>query len=476
MRTLPRRHSRAFTLLELIIVVVVLGILAAIAIPTYTMVQNRSKKATAEQSLAAFGREVQAFNAFDHKGVITATSVADSISKITKIAAGDGVYADGTVGIGRGVAATHNPTVVSYQLGVDTGAGTVRPDTTATEAAWAGLAAKTSSGDCVGVRFNANSTVIVKMGDDCTGDAALGGRGQVTTPTPSTPATSTPPGTPSTAPSATSPTPPAAPAGTTGPAAAGSVTVNWAAVPGATSYTVYRNGEKLADVNAPTTTYTDGTAVNGTTYSYTITSTNASGLTSSPSAPISGTAYSVPSRPSIAQSLDWRDSRVIVSWSAVRSTAAAPVTGYRVYVDGVARPLTTDLTLDVTDLTNGTEYQIVVRAVSPSGESVDSAIRSGRPVAAPPTPQNLRVTAGTGTLTASWDAVTGTAAAPLRGYWVYIVGGDLEDGYKEAPATSSTTRTVSGLLPGSYTVYITSYGDNDRNESPQSSSVTVTVR
>jgi prepilin-type N-terminal cleavage/methylation domain-containing protein len=58
---------KGFTLLELIVVLVILGLLAAVAIPTYNAVINRAAQSTAVQSAEALGRAAVALAAFDRQ-------------------------------------------------------------------------------------------------------------------------------------------------------------------------------------------------------------------------------------------------------------------------------------------------------------------------------------------------------------------------------------------------------------------------
>ncbi len=116
------------------------------------------------------------------------------------------------------------------------------------------------------------------------------GAGPTTAPTadPTSPAPAPTTGSP-TAPAPTSPTAsaPAAPTGLTGSApTSSSVKLTWKSSAGATSYTVYRNGKKVATTT--TTAYTDAGLRAATRYSYSVTATNAVG-TGPASAPVTVT-------------------------------------------------------------------------------------------------------------------------------------------------------------------------------------------
>lgn len=80
-RPFPKLHvaRRAFSLLELIVVLVVLGLLAAAAIPTFARVQDRAVVAADESTFGAVAREVQALAA-SGGGVITRADVSATLA------------------------------------------------------------------------------------------------------------------------------------------------------------------------------------------------------------------------------------------------------------------------------------------------------------------------------------------------------------------------------------------------------------
>ena len=83
------RTRKGMTLLELIVVIVILGILALIAIPTFAAIINKSKTQSAVTTAQALDKDAMGLAAFDQKAagaVDTATSntyVHDSVADLS---------------------------------------------------------------------------------------------------------------------------------------------------------------------------------------------------------------------------------------------------------------------------------------------------------------------------------------------------------------------------------------------------------
>ena len=74
-----RKNQKGFTLIELMIVVVIIGILAAIAIPNFIAMQSRAKEGSTKANMHTFQLAAEDYGV-QHDGVY-ATSV-DSIAKL----------------------------------------------------------------------------------------------------------------------------------------------------------------------------------------------------------------------------------------------------------------------------------------------------------------------------------------------------------------------------------------------------------
>jgi len=95
------RKNEGFTLIELLVVMIIIGILVAIAIPSYLSLKGRAHKSAAESDLRALVPDVESFyadwNTYDPAaaGQTAATMIQylhDTYDQSIHVAAGDPVY------------------------------------------------------------------------------------------------------------------------------------------------------------------------------------------------------------------------------------------------------------------------------------------------------------------------------------------------------------------------------------------------
>ncbi|MGO9230350.1 MAG: SBBP repeat-containing protein, partial [Bryobacteraceae bacterium] len=229
------------------------------------------------------------------------------------------------------------------------------------------------------------------------------------------------------------PSAPSAPTGLTATASSGSVTLNWTAPSGATSYNVYRGtsagGESTTALATGITSasYSDSSVTSGTIYYYKVAAVNGSG-TSALSAETSATPQ--PSAPSAPTGLTATagNSTVVLSWNA--SSGATSYNVYRGTTTG-GESMTaivtsiTSVSYSDTGLTNGTKYYYKVAAVNSGGTSALSAEASATPqVGAASPPVNVSVTPSSGTATTQAFVFTASSAAGYQNIaWIQVIIG-----------------------------------------------------
>ena len=77
------RSKKAFTLLELIVVLVILGILAALAIPTFANVQQGAASRVASSTAKSIARDANAIAAANAAGSTTVANISTALSETT---------------------------------------------------------------------------------------------------------------------------------------------------------------------------------------------------------------------------------------------------------------------------------------------------------------------------------------------------------------------------------------------------------
>lgn len=175
--------------------------------------------------------------------------------------------------------------------------------------------------------------------------------------------------------------PPTAPTGLTATATGPTgISLAWQASTdnvGVTGYTVYRDSTAIATVSGSTLSYADSGLTPGTTYTYTVTASDASANVSPPSAPASATTLSdttPPTTPGTPTATSVTSSQVGLSWTP--STDNVGVVGYQVLRNSVLIASVAGTSYTDTTVSPSTAYTYQVVAYDAAGNTAASGLLS----------------------------------------------------------------------------------------------------
>ncbi len=210
-----------------------------------------------------------------------------------------------------------------------------------------------------------------------------------------------------------------------------------------------QGGQAQQKLLPPTaTTYQVSGLADGTRYTVLVLALNAAGH-SRPARRVAEPA-GPPGAPTALQ-VKPGDGFLALRWKHAAANGSA-VTGYSVTAtpSGGGTSVSTTArggSVKLAGLTNGTVYSVTVTAQSSAGSGPASAPVSGTPATKPGPPSSLTVTAGNGSLSASWGPPAQDGGAPVTGYEVRLVTHGASPKTTLLPATA-TTFSATDLTDG----------------------------
>jgi len=193
-----------------------------------------------------------------------------------------------------------------------------------------------------------------------------------------------------------------------------------------TLYTVYNNGNAVG--TSLLTYYTISGLQNGTPCNISVSATNSVGeglpcaaQSATPLAPVT-----TPGAP-LALSAIAGDTTAAISWSAPESNGGSAILRYHVYNNGSFLGLTENTSYLIEQLTNGINYNVLVKAVNIMGEGQGSTrvyyipVSTADGAAVASEPQNLAAVAGDRSAALTWDPPSSTGSGGIIvSYNIYV--------------------------------------------------------
>lgn len=454
-----RRRRKAFTLLELIVVLLVLGILAVIAIPTFNTIQERATSGSLAAEAEALARNANAI-AMSSGGVVTDAVLQSAVDESYN---GDGPRASGGLVELERVTGNMQCRVVVASVSGRALAG----EPSCTRDGTVPIAALPAPIDQIGSGPSGSGS----SGSGSSGSGASNPGGFI-------------PGSDATA------APIAVVSGLSVAPVKGNASaldVTWAR-PSATDvsgYNVYRTNPvsgvaELVYVTGPAATSVRlANLTSGVSYGVSVRAYNSLGEGPA-SAEVTGVPIGVPPALLTFTAGSNGQADVILSWT-VDQTAANPTDTLALNVDGVPRTLLSRAEVDagsftLTGLTAGVSYTV---SVTPSN-AVGSAASSSQVVTAilAPAPVTGIVVApvpgSNSSLDVSWNPISTSVESPSTGFNVYV-----QDSLMPFPqlwlvtGPDETSGVLTGLTPGvSYDVIVVAYNPAAEGVRPPATSGT----
>ena len=215
--------------------------------------------------------------------------------------------------------------------------------------------------------------------------------------------------------------------------------------------------------------------INGTTYNIKLRAVNDAGQ-GADSSSVTVTPRTTPGAPT-GLSATPGDGSVSVTFTTPTENGGNAITNYGYSINGsgyiLFTPAITSSPALITGLTNGTTYNIKLRAVNEVGQGIESVIIAVTPRTIPDAPTSLSATPGDGRITLAFMAPTNNGGNAITNYAYSINNGTSYTAFT-TPVTTSPV-TISGLINGT-TYNIKLRAVNAAGQGTGSSSITVTPR